>query len=208
MTKLSLVGAGGHCRAAIEVAESMGVFGEIKIIDYRSHGLTEEKILGYEVVRDREWLYNLETEGMYFVSVGNNLERKRVLSLLKSVGVRIATLRHNTALIHKSATIGKGVLIGPFAHIGPDCKIGEGCIINTLANIEHESRIGCFSHCGPGSVVCGRCKVGKQVLLGARGTIIDGISVEDQVVIGAGSVVIRSITECGSVNVGLPTRKI
>jgi len=208
MKDLVLIGAGGHSRACIEVAESMGSYNEIIVIDYRRMVDVDETQAGIRVITGKGWQDTLSKDSEYFVSVGNSEERERIFRLLESKNIQITSLIHKSAIIHKSARLGKGVFIGALSHIGPECIIEKGSIINTLANIEHESAIGAFSHCAPGSVVCGRCKIGRNVMLGAKATMIDGISVADNAVVGAGSVVIHDISQRASVNVGVPTRQI
>ena len=46
-------------------------------------------------------------------------------------------------------------------------------------------------------MICGRCKIGNQISIGANATIIDKISIEDENIIGAGSVIIQDIVTKG-----------
>ena len=208
MKKLFLVGAGGHCRASIEIAESLACYNEIIVIDNKREKRLENQILGRNVVANLDWANDLCSESEYFVSIGNGIERAKVFGVLEKNGMTIASLCHRSAIVHTSAIIGRGVFIGAMAHIGPDCRISDGCIINTMSNLEHESKIGDFSHCAPGSIVCGRSNIGMQVMLGARATIIENVSVADKVTVGAGAVVIKNISEPGSVNVGVPSSQV
>lgn len=207
MSRLVLIGAGGHSRAAIETAETMRRYNEIEIIDHKNISCSSERILGYNVNKAGDWLSSLDIEAEYFVSIGDATERKRVQKILESNRVRLATLCHETALVHNSSQVGSGVFIGAFAHIGPECRVGEGCIVNTHANIEHETIVGPFSHCAPSSLICGRCTIGHRVILGAGSKVIDGISVADEVTVGAGAVIIRDILQAKAVYLGVPGKK-
>ena len=44
-------------------------------------------------------------------------------------------------------------------------------------------------------MICGRCKIGNQISIGANATIIDKISIEDENIIGAGSVIQDIVTK-------------
>jgi UDP-N-acetylbacillosamine N-acetyltransferase len=57
------------------------------------------------------------------------------------------------------------------------------------------------------ATVAGRVIVGAHTLIGAGATIIDGVSVCDQVVVGAGGVVVRDILTPG-VYVGIPAQAL
>ena len=53
----------------------------------------------------------------------------------------------------------------------------------------------------------GRCHIGRLVMIGAGATVIDRIRICDNVVIGAGTTVVRDIIEPGTY-VGTPARRL
>ena len=55
--------------------------------------------------------------------------------------------------------------------------------------------------------LCGRVKIGSQVFIGAGASVLPGVNICDNVIIGAGSVVNKDITERGTY-VGAPAKKI
>ena len=57
-------------------------------------------------------------------------------------------------------------------------------------------------------MICGRCKIGNQISIGANATIIDKISIEDENIIGAGSVIIQDIVTKGKTYVGIPGKAL
>ncbi len=147
--------------------------------------------------------------------------------LLKKSGIVNVKFGDNVVVIEPSniygCTIGDGVFIGPFVeiqknvligartkiqshafvcelvHLGEDCFIGHGVMfINDL-----------FVNGGP---ACGdrslwkSTLIGSHVSIGSNATILP-VNICDNVVIGAGSVVLRDITESG-IYAGNPARKI
>jgi acetyltransferase-like isoleucine patch superfamily enzyme len=120
-------------------------------------------------------------------------------------------------------TIGSGVFIGPFTEIQKDVSIGDRTKIQShtficeLVNIGHDCFIGhgvmfindIFQHGGPAGGdknLWKSTRIGNSVSIGSNATILP-ISICDKVVIGAGSVVTKNITESG-VYVGNPAKKI
>lgn len=55
--------------------------------------------------------------------------------------------------------------------------------------------------------VCGNCRIGDGVFLGAGATVIEQIQIGPGVVVGAGATVVKDLIEPG-VYVGTPARRI
>lgn len=116
--------------------------------------------------------------------------RKQMFAKMDSLGIRkdrIHSLISPTALLHGGAD--GGVFVHDLAYIGPYTNIGFGTIINTGAVIEHDVTIGKHCHLAP------------------RSTVLGNIQICDDVIVGAGSVVLNHITEPGYY-AGLPARRI
>ena len=119
--------------------------------------------------------------------------------------------------------IGNNTFIGPFVEIQKDVKIGDNCKIQSHAFICELVEIGdnCFISHGAmfindtfaqGKPAQGNkelwksTKIGNNVSIGTNSTILP-IEICDNVVIGAGSVVTKNITQSG-IYAGNPARKI
>jgi acetyltransferase-like isoleucine patch superfamily enzyme len=118
-------------------------------------------------------------------------------------------------------TIGDGSFIGPFVEIQSSVAIGKRCRIQSHAFICEYVTIGdeCFISHGAmfindlfaiGGPAQGRrdlwraTKIGDRVSIGTNATILP-VTICDQVVVGAGAVVTKDITEPG-VYIGNPAR--
>ena len=120
-------------------------------------------------------------------------------------------------------TIGEGCFIGPFVEIQRDVKIGSFCKIQSHAFICELVEIGdrCFISHGAmfindlfatGGPAGGKrelwksTRLGSHVSVGTNATVLP-VAICDNVVIGAGAVVTKDITEPG-IYVGNPARKV
>lgn len=120
-------------------------------------------------------------------------------------------------------TLGHNNFIGPFVEIQKDVTIGNHCKIQShtficeLVTIGNDCFIGhgvmfindLFSHGGPAGGDKSKwksTKIGHHVSIGSNATILP-VSICDHVVIGAGSVVTKHITESG-IYAGNPAKKI
>ena len=118
-------------------------------------------------------------------------------------------------------TIGEGTFVGPFVEIQKDVIIGRSCKIQShtficeLVTIGDECFIGhgvmfindLFSTGGPAAGDKTKWKstsIGRKVSIGSNATILP-VSICDNVVIGAGSVVTKDITRPG-IYAGNPAR--
>ncbi len=85
------------------------------------------------------------------------------------------------------------MFIGKNSVVNANACIGDMVIINSGALIEHDCRIGEFSHMSVGSVICGGSTLESNVFVGAHGTIIQEVSIGKNCVIGAGSIVLADV---------------
>ena len=199
---LIILGFGGHARSIADVALSIGFKSLIFIDENAKEG---ETFLGFKVLRDLP--NDISGNWPCMPAAGDNQKRQNQVQFIHLAQKSIATIVSKSATIGYGAKLSAGCFVAHHAHIGPMSSIGLGCIINTGAIIEHECVVDDFSHLSVNSVLLGRSTLGKFVFLGAGTTVINGISISDQVTIGAGGVVVKSIYKSG-VYVGIPAKLI
>lgn len=197
MRPLILIGGGGHCQSVIEVAESTGR--EIRgILD-----LPEEVgklVLGYPVLGTDDQLADYAQICEFVITVGfikNPSLRIKLFNRVRVAGGVLATLIASTAYVSRHSSLGAGTVVMHHAFVNAGAKIGENVIINTFCNIEHGVSIGNQCHISTGTMVNGDCKVGNNCFIGSQSVLANGISICDDVVVGAGSLVRKSIIKPG-----------
>lgn len=191
--KICIIGCGGHARSVADVILNNDPSVQLIFADENAHN--GETIFGYPVVRN----VPPDAENI-FVAIGDNKKRRELAN-----GKQLISIVAHSATVSSTAVIEDGCFIGAGAHIGPFAHIGRGTIVNTNAVVEHEVGIGAFSHFAPNSTVCGRTRIGDNVFLGAGTTVKDGVEICSDVVVGAGSVVIKDISKAG-MYVGTPAK--
>lgn len=201
-----VIGAGGHSRVVIDTLRLSGNVRIAGIIDINKNDGNGESILGARVYGMDAFTALGKDIKHAVLAVGSNSKRREIGKKLEVRGILLESVIHPDARISEYCSIGRGSFIAYGASVGPLAVIGAGCIVNTMANVEHEVTVGSYSQLGPGAVICGRSIVGKNTFMGASSTVIDGIKVADDCVVGAGSVILRDIIEPGSKLVGIPGR--
>ena len=139
------------------------------------------------------------------IAVGGSRGEERVLlgGLLESEGILLPALIHKDASVSSSATIGVGSQVLANAVVAADAILGAFCIVNNMANVDHECRVGVGVHIGPGATLCGCVEVGDNVFVGASSVILPRLKISTGAIVGAGAVVTRNVT-AGLVVVGSP----
>ncbi len=121
--------------------------------------------------------------------------------------IPFAKLIHSSCYIDDSCEIGEGVCLLPGSVLDRNVKIKSNVLINVACTIAHDSEIEEHSFLSPRVAIAGFSFVGKCCNIGINSTIIDNITITDNVQTGGGSVVIKNIEKSG-VYVGNPVRKI
>ena len=109
----------------------------------------------------------------------------------------------------------KGVLIGRNTHIFSDIsraecfliQIGDNVTIsNNVALITHDSSVS--KYLPDKTDLVGKIIIGNNCFIGMNSIILPGVSIADNVIVAAGSVVTRSICESNVVYGGNPAKRI
>jgi UDP-3-O-[3-hydroxymyristoyl] glucosamine N-acyltransferase len=88
-----------------------------------------------------------------------------------------------------ATVIGNGAKFDDHVHIAHNCQIGENCIITACAELS------------------GSVKLGNRVWLGPNCSILNGLTIGDDVYVGIGAVVVRDC-DANGVYAGCPARRI
>jgi UDP-3-O-[3-hydroxymyristoyl] glucosamine N-acyltransferase len=103
--------------------------------------------------------------------------------------------------------IGKGTFIAPYCSMMLQCRIGDFCLIENYCLISHYVEIGDNVHMHPGTMIAGKTTIGDRCVFNFRSTVLNGLTICDDVEIGACSTVTKDILAPGKY-VGTPARRV
>jgi sugar O-acyltransferase (sialic acid O-acetyltransferase NeuD family) len=195
------VGSGGHASVVLDAAKQMNRWETYIVLDENANGV----VLTVDDLYQQRLKYKDSSD--FFVAIGDNPVRKRMLEELTLEEFSLATIIHPSAVVAPSVVIEEGSCVFVGAVLNPFVQIGKGVIINTSASIDHHSSIGSFTHICPGAVLADNVKVGESCFVGTGTVISNQIDITNEVTLFAGAVVVKSIEEAG-IYVGVPARKI
>ncbi|MEA1988467.1 MAG: NeuD/PglB/VioB family sugar acetyltransferase [Pseudomonadota bacterium] len=191
MNQLLLIGAGGHCKACIDVIEQIGEWQIAGIIDRKDSGVKE--VLGYPVIGCDDDLAELKKQYEYaFVTVGQIRSadlKMKLFNQLKTIGFKQPGLVSPLAYVSKHATIGEGTIVMHYSIVNAAAKVGDNCIINSKALIEHDAVVESHCHISTVATINGGVIVGGQSFIGSHATTKQTITIPPKSFIKAGIVV-------------------
>lgn len=185
MKNLYLIGGGGHCKACIDVIESLNLY-KIKGIFDREENLGKT-VLGHEIIGVDEDVAQYNSDENYFLITVGQIKSANLRMKLFDLNLNYATIISNKAYVSKHSTVGEGTIVMHDAFIGPNVKIGKNNIINTKALIEHDSQIGDHCHISTAAIINGDCSIGDEVFVGSNSVLKNNISVPSKTIIPYGT---------------------
>jgi sugar O-acyltransferase (sialic acid O-acetyltransferase NeuD family) len=197
--KFVLWGASGQAKVIADIVNSYG--GIITRVFDNNHIVSPLKNveIGYGIEDFYTWLKSIDSPNEYsaIAAIGGakGFDRFEFYKIFCTQGLNVPSIYHKTSYVSESATIGKNVQILAFAFIGVDVIIGDTTIINTKANVDHESKLGRGVHIAPNATLCGCVEIGDFSFIGANSVVLPRIKVGSNTIIGAGSVVTKNIPD-------------
>jgi sugar O-acyltransferase (sialic acid O-acetyltransferase NeuD family) len=189
--RLVVFGAGGHAEVVIDAARAAGCEPEIVLDDAPRLGNFE----GMPILAPNEDTWKQLKRFRFVVAVGNNATRAKLFADLRNRGGVPETIIHPFSCVARSARIGAGTVVLAGAIVNPGAEVGENCILNTGCRIDHACRIGNHAHICPGVSLAGTVSVGERSLIGVGSCSIQEITIGSDVMVGAGSVIVRNIPD-------------
>ena len=197
-----IIGASGHGKVIADIIVNSGdrVLGFLD----DANDIQGNKIIGFPVL-GKIADYDNYRDCEFVIAIGNPYIREKISNELP---VKWYTAIHPTAVISSlDVEIGEGTVIMANAVVNPSARIGKHCIINTGAIVEHDNILEDYVHLSPNVTLAGIVKVGKSTHIGASACTKQVINIASDCVIGAGSVIVKDITDSGTY-VGVPVKKI
>ena len=187
-------------------------FAESTILQECNHFISKEFDGPIVVLRPDEFMA-LPDKSAYQYGAAFTLDvplRKKVINVIEDLNLDCFTFVHDTVVCYTddiAAVIGHGSFVSPFCSILLNSKIGRHCVIETYCLISHYSELGenCIVHSG--SMIAGKTIIGNNSVLNFKASVLNALTLCDDVVVGAGSMITKNVTVPGYY-VGSPARRI
>ncbi|HSH92069.1 MAG TPA: NeuD/PglB/VioB family sugar acetyltransferase [Ramlibacter sp.] len=202
MASLLILGAGGHGRVVADAALASRVWSSVSACDRNPAHSAGELLPGVPLHPIES---ALASAAPVHIAIGNAASREREANAIRAD--LVATVIHPAATVSSHATVAAGCFIAAQAVVAPGASLGRCVIVNHGAVIDHDVKVGDFSHIAPLVALGGGSQVGSRTLVGSGASVLPGVRVGDDVVIGAGAVVRDHLDQPG-IYAGVPARRM
>jgi sugar O-acyltransferase (sialic acid O-acetyltransferase NeuD family) len=210
MNKIAIYGAGGFGR---EVKNIIDAHNEIKptweFVGFFDDGANESQLIDEKLLLGGiKELNNYDCSIDIVIAIGDPNKRMNILKLISNSNICFPNIIHPKASLASSTIkLGKGNIITEGCILTCNIDIGDFVILNLLVTVGHDSKLKNFVSVMPGVNVSGEVIINENVYVGTGAKIINLVNIGCGSIIGAGSVVSRSIPE-NCTAVGVPAKPI
>ena len=211
MKDLIICGAGGFGRETAWAAERQNkVEATWNILGFMDddESIQGSELNGYRVIGKTSDVGKYP-EAHFVVAVGASKTREKIVGKMKNINpdIKFGTVIDPSVEMSEYVTIGEGCIICAHTILTVNIKIGSHVIINLDCTIGHDAVLQDFVTLYPSVNVSGITSIGHAAELGTGMQIIQGKSIGDYSIVGAGAVVVRDIpANCTAV--GSPAKPI
>ncbi len=208
--KVVIFGGSGHAKVIVDIIESNNNFELIGFIDKLMP--QETIILNYRVLGDEALLPKLMNKFKFnkgVIGIGDNFVRSKVVDVVKKIAPDFQFINcfHHSAKLSNHCKFGVGNVVMPGVSINASTIISDHCILNTNSSLDHDCRMESFSSLAPNSAVGGNCSIGQFSYVGIGSSILHGVSIEDNCIVG-GSSFLNKDAISDSTYYGIPAKRI
>lgn len=193
LSKLLILGAGGHGRVVADCAMETGIYEKIAFLDDEKSG---KKVLGFPVIGKIKDFETLTREYRNaFVAIGNNRLRVKLIEELYKLGYQVPILIHPKAHVSRFSLLQYGTAVLAGAIVSAGAALGIGSIINTCASVDHDCVLGRGVHISPGARLGGSVIVGDYTWICIGASVANNISIGENSIIAAGAAVVEEVRD-------------
>lgn len=199
-----IFGSGGYARCVAEAADGK----DWRVTAFVDRAPSAKTVLGRPVLDEADVLAAKRTAAGV-VAIGDNWIRQQMAARITSAipDFEFCRIVDPRAVVMPSAQIGAGCVVLAGSIINAAARLGEHVSIYTNAVVEHDDVLADFCSLAPGAVLGGTVTVGQRSFIGLNAGVIHHVKISDDVVVGAGSIVVADCAG-GTVVGGNPARVI
>lgn len=208
MKNLLIIGARGLGREIFSLRENFIGYNETFVV---KGFLDSEKTLlddykGYPPIISSVEDYEIEEDDVFICALGDPKAKQTYIGMIQEKHGEFISLISKDSVVTSHNHIGKGCIILPQSVITTDVFIGDYVSIFTCVTLGHDAKVQDYSVLDCYVFMGGFSSVGKLVLLCTGAKVLPHVTVEDEAVVNAGSIVARNVST-GTTVMGIPAQE-
>ncbi len=210
MKQIVIIGAGGFGREVqwlIERINAKEIIWQLK--GYIDDGIEAgTKINGYPVLGGIDYLLEMEEEISVVCAIGSAQTRKKVIEKISNKNnIEFPNLIDPNVQMSNYIELGRGNVICAGSILTVNISVGDFTIVNLDCTVGHDVILNSFVTVYPSVNISGCVKIGECTEIGTGTKIIQGKTIGNKVILGAGAVVVKDI-EIPGTYVGVPVKAV
>ncbi len=139
--------------------------------------------------------YEIQKDDVFFVAMGDPHWRKHYADLIEAKGGKFITIISPNAYINPTATICEGCFVSRNTVISDNVYLGKHVMVHGLCILGHDAKVGDYASLSAYVFLGGYSEVGELSSMNPKAMIIPHKKIGKEVVVGAGSVVMRNVVD-------------
>ena len=209
--KIAIFGAGGFGLEVVMLIDQINEKEHCwRLIGFFDDGIAQgTKVNGVEVLGGLNELNAVDFKLNVVFAIGSPKTKQAVIKKIDSDNICYPVLVHPSAILgsNKYLSIGEGSIICAGCLVTTNIRIGRHVLLNLACTVGHEADIGDYSAFMHTCNISGDVRMGNGNFWGTGAKIINRRRVGENVVIGAGAVVITDIP-ANVTAVGVPAKVV
>ena len=196
MKKILIFGAGGFGREVQWLIERINQKKPTwEIEGYLDDGVKPQtEINGYKVLGGMEKLKEYGDTAAVVVAVGSAKTREKIVTAIKRIGdFQFPNLIDPDVQLSQFVSLGQGNIICAGNILTVNVCLQDFVILNLSCTVGHDAHLESFVTVYPGVNISGNVRIGERAELGTGSQIIQGITIGQYTIFGAGAALVRHL---------------
>ncbi|WP_274306972.1 acetyltransferase [Solibacillus daqui] len=210
LKQIVIYGAGGFAREVAHLIEQINLNRPTwELLGFLDDNVENHNQInnGFPVLGGDEWLIDNPKISIALGIGSPEVKESIVNKLKKNKDIEYPNLIHPNVYISKYNSIGKGNIICEGNILTTNITINNFVTLNLNCSIGHDVEINDFVTILPKASISGNVKLESKVNFGTHATVIQGLIIGKESIVGAGSVIIRDVPGKSTV-VGTPAKQV
>lgn len=211
MTKIAIIGAGGHGREIAElILDCIGDGQPYELLGHivdPQYGRPGDDVNGRPILGGFDWIERNARDAAIVCAVGAPQWRRQVAFRARALEAAFTGIIHPRAVVGRTVRFGEGVVVAAGCVLTTNIRVGDHVHLNLGCTVGHDAVLGDFATLSQGVRVPGFVRIGEGCNVGTGANLVDRITLGEWSIIGAGSAVIGDVPPDTTV-VGVPAKVI